>query len=199
MRSPSHRTIKVLTVPPGSSSRRKQVARRVEPTGAKWNSAATSSPPRMLRPRRLDPRGLAQGHWGIENRLDWGQDLTFDDDRSQAHTVAATTGSWRSGAMSLSARRILLAGPSSPRATTSCPDQPRRLPSSRSSARLIGDPLVGQLPQGPPCGERHTSLIRDSDIPWCRRTGVSDRMEDVCRRRNSVITLVSRASRAIGW
>ena len=29
---------------------------------------------------------LARGHWGIENRLHWVRDVTFDEDRSQVRT-----------------------------------------------------------------------------------------------------------------
>lgn len=34
-----------------------------------------------------------RGHWGIENRLHWVRDVTFDEDRSQIGT-AALPGSW---------------------------------------------------------------------------------------------------------
>ncbi|MGL5865866.1 MAG: transposase [Dermatophilaceae bacterium] len=30
-----------------------------------------------------------QGHWGIENKLHWVRDVTFDEDRSQVRTGAA--------------------------------------------------------------------------------------------------------------
>ena len=45
-----------------------------------------------LRPDDADPRRLlklSQGHWGIENRLHWVRDVTFDEDRSQVRTGAA--------------------------------------------------------------------------------------------------------------
>ena len=32
---------------------------------------------------------LSRGHWGIENRLHWVRDVTFDEDRSQVRTGAA--------------------------------------------------------------------------------------------------------------
>ncbi len=32
---------------------------------------------------------LARGHWGIENRLHWVRDVTFDEDRAQIRTGAA--------------------------------------------------------------------------------------------------------------
>lgn len=44
-----------------------------------------------LRPDRADaPRLLAlnRGHWGIENRVHWIRDVTFDEDRSQVRTKA---------------------------------------------------------------------------------------------------------------
>lgn len=31
---------------------------------------------------------LARGHWGIENRLHWVRDVTFDEDRSQVRKLA---------------------------------------------------------------------------------------------------------------
>ena len=42
--------------------------------------------------RTASPTTLAawvQGHWGIENRLHWVRDVTFDEDRSQIRTGAA--------------------------------------------------------------------------------------------------------------
>ena len=33
-----------------------------------------------------NPRGLVQGHWGIENRIHWVRDVTVDEDRSQVRT-----------------------------------------------------------------------------------------------------------------
>ncbi|MGH3922443.1 MAG: ISAs1 family transposase [Pseudonocardiaceae bacterium] len=30
--------------------------------------------------------GLTRGHWGIENKLHWVRDVTFDEDRSQVRT-----------------------------------------------------------------------------------------------------------------
>ncbi len=32
---------------------------------------------------------LSRGHWGIENRVHWVRDVTFDEDRSQVRTGAA--------------------------------------------------------------------------------------------------------------
>ena len=42
--------------------------------------------------RTAPPATLAawvQGHWGIENRLHWVRDVTFDEDRSQVRTGTA--------------------------------------------------------------------------------------------------------------
>ena len=36
-------------------------------------------------PGAVGPRRI-QGHWGIENRLHWVRDVTFDEDRSQVRT-----------------------------------------------------------------------------------------------------------------
>jgi len=44
-------------------------------------SAQQASPAHLLR--------LMRGHWGIENRLHWVRDVTFDEDRCQIRTGAA--------------------------------------------------------------------------------------------------------------
>ena len=49
--------------------------------------AITSLPPARADARRL--LGLNRGHWGIENRLHWIRDVTFDEDRSQVRAGAA--------------------------------------------------------------------------------------------------------------
>jgi len=44
-----------------------------------------------LSPARADASrllALNRGHWGIENRLHWVRDVTFDEDRSQVRTGA---------------------------------------------------------------------------------------------------------------
>ena len=43
-------------------------------------------------PERADARtllGYLRGHWGIENKVHWVRDMTFDEDRSQVRTGAA--------------------------------------------------------------------------------------------------------------
>ena len=45
-----------------------------------------------LTPKRADPQRIGhhvRGHWGIENRLHWVRDVTYDEDRSQLRTAAA--------------------------------------------------------------------------------------------------------------
>ena len=46
--------------------------------------AITSLSPQAASPRRL--LALWRGHWGIENRLHWVRDVTFDEDRCQVRT-----------------------------------------------------------------------------------------------------------------
>ena len=47
----------------------------------------TSLPPADASPQRL--LALWRGHWGIENRVHWVRDVTFDEDRSQVRTGSA--------------------------------------------------------------------------------------------------------------
>jgi predicted transposase YbfD/YdcC len=47
----------------------------------------TSLPPEKATPHRL--LELSRGHWGIENRLHWVRDVTFDEDRCQVRSEAA--------------------------------------------------------------------------------------------------------------
>ncbi len=49
--------------------------------------AVTSLPPERADPHRL--LRLWRGHWGIENRVHWVRDVTFDEDRCQVRTGAA--------------------------------------------------------------------------------------------------------------
>jgi predicted transposase YbfD/YdcC len=44
----------------------------------------TSLPAHLAGPIELDR--LVRGHWGIENRIHYVRDVTFDEDRSQAYT-----------------------------------------------------------------------------------------------------------------
>ena len=46
--------------------------------------AISSLPATDADARRL--LSLSRGHWGIENRLHWVRDVTFDEDRSQMRT-----------------------------------------------------------------------------------------------------------------
>ena len=62
--------------------RRGQVRAMVEVT-----YAITSLPPTRADARTL--LGHLRGHWGIENKLHWVRDVTFDEDRSQVRTGAA--------------------------------------------------------------------------------------------------------------
>lgn len=47
----------------------------------------TSLPVEAASPKRL--LQLSRGHWGIENRLHWVRDVTFDEDRCQVRSGAA--------------------------------------------------------------------------------------------------------------
>jgi predicted transposase YbfD/YdcC len=47
----------------------------------------TSLSPEEANPRHL--LRLSRGHWGIENRLHWVRDVTFDEDRCQVRSGAA--------------------------------------------------------------------------------------------------------------
>lgn len=49
--------------------------------------AVTSLPSQRAKAQRL--LSLWRGHWGIENRLHWVRDVTFDEDRCQVRTGAA--------------------------------------------------------------------------------------------------------------
>lgn len=49
--------------------------------------AVTSLPPDRAGARAL--LGYLRGHWGIENKVHWVRDVTFDEDRSQTRTGAA--------------------------------------------------------------------------------------------------------------
>ena len=53
-------------------------------TTVEWGYAVTSLASDQASPRRL--LAVWRGHWGIENRLHWVRDVTFDEDRSQIRT-----------------------------------------------------------------------------------------------------------------
>lgn len=70
-----------------------QVVRRItrvtqrDVTTEKTHYYITSLPPEKADPQRL--LALSRGHWGIENRLHWVRDVTFDEDRCQVRSEAA--------------------------------------------------------------------------------------------------------------
>ncbi|WP_211310265.1 ISAs1 family transposase [Branchiibius hedensis] len=88
------RTIKVLQAPeqvtfPGAAQVA-QVRRTVTVRGKKTVEVVyliTSAGYQQAQPATL--AGWIQGHWGIEIRLRWVRDVTFDEDRSQIRTGAA--------------------------------------------------------------------------------------------------------------
>jgi len=71
-----------------------------------------------LGPERAGPEELAnlvRGHWGIENRIHWVRDVTFDEDRSQirvgnAPRVMATLRNLAIGALRIAGHTNLAAG-----------------------------------------------------------------------------------------
>lgn len=85
------RTIKVVTAPAWidfhGAAQVAQVRRTVTRAGKKtvevvYLVTSADAPPATL-------AAWVQGHWGIENRLHWVRDVTFDEDRSQVRTGAA--------------------------------------------------------------------------------------------------------------
>ena len=71
------------------------------PLRSEVSYGVTSRPPDRARPAEL--LKFSRGHWGIENKLHWVRDVTFDEDRSQVRTKAAprTMASLRNLAISL--------------------------------------------------------------------------------------------------
>ena len=85
------RTIKVVTVPdwvdfPGARQVA-QVRRTVTKGGKKSVEVLYLVTSAMAPPATL--AAWVQGHWGIENKLHWVRDVTFDEDRSQVRTGQA--------------------------------------------------------------------------------------------------------------
>lgn len=66
---------------------RRRVDARTGEIERKVSYAITSLPPARADAARL--LGLLRGHWGIENRLHYVRDVTFDEDRSAVRTNAA--------------------------------------------------------------------------------------------------------------
>ena len=88
------RTIKVVTAPAwvefAGAVQVAQLRRTVTRQGRKTVEVVyliTSADARTASPAML--AAWVQGHWGIENRLHWVRDVTFDEDRSQIRTGAA--------------------------------------------------------------------------------------------------------------
>jgi len=88
------RTIKVVTAPAWvefhGAAQVAQLRRTVTRSGKKTVEVVyliTSADHAAAPPKRL--AAWVQGHWGIENRLHWVRDMTFDEDRSQVRTGAA--------------------------------------------------------------------------------------------------------------
>lgn len=85
------RTIRVLSAPAwiefAGAAQIAQIRRTVTIKGKKTIETVyivTSADPRTASPATL--AGWVVGHWGIENRLHWVRDVTFDEDRSQVRT-----------------------------------------------------------------------------------------------------------------
>jgi len=88
------RTIKVVSAPAWvefhGAVQIAQLRRTVTRLGKKTVEVVyliTSADPTAAPPKTL--AAWVQGHWGIENRLHWVRDVTFDEDRSQVRTGAA--------------------------------------------------------------------------------------------------------------
>ena len=87
------RTLKVTAVAAGlafpHAAQAIQIVRRRRPlTGKKWSAetvyAITSLT--VIQALPADLARIARGHWGIEDRLHWIRDVSYDEDRSQVRT-----------------------------------------------------------------------------------------------------------------
>ena len=90
------RTLKVTTVAAGLAFPHAAQALRIVPrrrplngkNSTKWSTetiyAITSLTVIQARPAEL--ARIMRGHWGIEDRLHWVRDVTYDEDRSQVRT-----------------------------------------------------------------------------------------------------------------
>jgi len=66
-----------------------QIVRRRRPlTGKKWSTETVYAITSMtvIQARPADLARFIRGHWGIEDRLHWVRDVTYDEDRSQVRT-----------------------------------------------------------------------------------------------------------------
>jgi len=66
-----------------------QIVRRRRPlTGRKWSTETVYAITSMtvIQARPADLARFIRGHWGIEDRLHWVRDVTYDEDRSQVRT-----------------------------------------------------------------------------------------------------------------
>ena len=72
---------------PAQVCRLERVVRTQDKTCRELAYAVTSLPPAEANPQRL--LALWRGHWGIENRVHWVRDVTFDEDRCQVRTGSA--------------------------------------------------------------------------------------------------------------
>jgi len=71
----------------GQVGRLTRLCRRKGETTTEISYLITSLTPQQASPAQL--LQLVRGHWGIENRLHWVRDVTFDEDRCQIRTGAA--------------------------------------------------------------------------------------------------------------
>jgi hypothetical protein len=67
--------------------RRRRVTTRTGEVEDEVSYAVTSLPPQRADAARL--LALLRGHWGIENKLHYVRDVTFDEDRSAVRTASA--------------------------------------------------------------------------------------------------------------